>query len=71
MAHRTYSLYTNGSGIISLPIAIRTYTLYTSGSEKVSLHMSNMPNEMLLYSEHIPIYWWFINHWFAHLKHAK
>jgi len=53
MAHRTYSLYTNGSGIISLHIAIRTYTLYASGSEKVSLHMSNMPNEMLLHSEHI------------------
>src|SRR6266481_5301442 len=53
MAHQTYSLYTNGSGIISLHIAIRTYTLYASGSEKVSLHMSNMPNEMLLHSEHI------------------
>jgi hypothetical protein len=26
----------------------------TSGSEKVGLHMSNMPNEMLLHSEHIP-----------------
>src|SRR6266436_6586950 len=53
MAHKTYSLYTDGSGIISLHIAIRTYTLYTSGSEKVSLHISTMPNKMLLHSEHI------------------
>src|SRR5258705_4751440 len=35
MAHRAYSLYTNGSGIISF-------------------HIANMPNRMLLQSEHIP-----------------
>src|SRR5882762_10454337 len=32
-------------------IALQTYNLYTNGSEIVSLHISNMPNEMIL---HIP-----------------
>src|SRR5882762_6732403 len=80
-------------------MANQTYSLYTNGSEIVGLHMANMPNRMLLQSEHIPcipvvlkrsvctcqicqmkcyctpniypIYKWFRNCGFAHLKHAK
>src|SRR5882724_3797167 len=80
-------------------MAHQTCSLYTNGSEIVGLHIANMPNRILLQSEHIPcipvvlkrsvctcqtcqmkcyctpniypVYQWFRNHQFSHLKHAK
>jgi len=40
-------------------MAHQTYSLYTNGSEIVGLHMANVPNRMLLQSEHIPCIQWF------------
>jgi hypothetical protein len=52
-------------------MAHQTYSLYTNGSEIVGLHMANVPNRMLLQSEHIPCIQWFQKGQFAHVKHAK
>jgi hypothetical protein len=52
-------------------MAHQTYSSYINGLEIISLHMANMPNRMLLQSEHIPCIQWFQKGQFAHVKHAK
>src|SRR6266436_4139029 len=59
------------SGVSELYQDVWGSVTYSPGSEIVGLHISNMPNKMLLQSEHIPCIQWFQKGQFAHVKHAK